>query len=131
MRKRAVVLLLCTLLAGCAVQRNRAPQITPATASDLNLAYQVSQANKDYETFFRDAGDAQRQGLLGPPQILTLNSIGRPAQVALENANQTLRTYQATRDLSVREQVVGYIQQVNGVLGQLLVRRATMLNGGQ
>ena len=131
MRNRAVVLLLCcTLLAGCALQRNRAPQITPATALDLNLAYQVSQANKDYETFFRDVGDAQRQGLFTAEQVATLNSVGRPAQAALGNANSTFRTYQATHDQPARLQVVAYIQQVNGIIGQLLLRRATMLNGG-
>lgn len=126
-----VVLLAAAMLAGCAVQRNQAPQITPATARDLNLAYQVSQANKDYETFFRDVGDARTQGILTATQVVQLNQLGRPAQVALENANSTLRTYERTHEQSARDQVVAYIKQVNELLGRLLTQRATMLNGGQ
>jgi len=114
---------------GCAVQRSKAPQISAATAGKLNVAAQVDQANKDYQTFYKDVGDAQRAGQLTADQVATLNAIGSKEKKVLEDANDLLKTYAANGDQSVATQISSLVVEAASLYTQAYTARATMLAG--
>lgn len=123
------LLALCLLIAACNVVRN-SPTVTPGTARDLNVAFQLTQANKDYTTFFTDVGIAQRQGVLRTPQVVALNKVGNVVKEALDNANATFKTYQATKGESDRVKVLGFLKQATDKIAELLTERNRMMSGG-
>lgn len=131
MRRRILsvqLLMLCLLFTACAARSN--PNLTPGTRNDLNLAFQVKQANDDYTRFFTDVGEARRQGILVTPQVNALNRIGNVVKEALDNANATFKTYQGTKGESDRVKVLGFLKQATDKLAELLTERNRMISGG-
>ena len=122
------VLLLCILMTSCAVRNNA--NLTPGTASDLNIAFQLDQANKDYITFFTDVGNAVRQKILTPGKVQILNQTGNVVKTLLENANATFKTYQVTKDQPARVKVLEYLKQATDKLAELLIQRNALLSNG-
>lgn len=131
MRRRLLavqVMAIAVLLSACAVRN--APQLTSGTVRDLQMAYQLTQANKDYTTFFTDVGDARRSGALSNAQVVSLNGIGGRIKTILEQANATFKTYQATKDQTAFQQTAAYLVQVSDLLNNLIVTRTQMLTSG-
>ena len=122
------VLMLCLIVTACAVRNNS--NLTPSTASDLNLVFQLDQANKDYTTFFTDVGNAFRQKLLSPAKVQILNQTGDVVKTLLENANATFKTYQVTKDQPTKVKVLEYMKQATDKLAELLIQRNALLSNG-
>lgn len=128
-RSRIAPLLIAALFVfGCAV--TKAPQIAPSTARDLNIGFALTQANNDYTTFFKDVGDASRQGVLSATQVATLNTVGHKAKLVLEDANKTYKTYVATKDSSLVDKINAFVIEAEGIIAQLIAQRAAMLAKG-
>lgn len=127
-RLKIVPLCFIMIMAGCAVRHNT--NLTPSTASDLNLVFQLNQANKDYVTFFTDVGNAARQNLLAPAKVQILNRTGDVIKTLLETANVTFKTYQSTKDQATKDKVVGYLKEITDKLAELLVQRNQLMSGG-
>lgn len=127
-RSLAPLLIAALLFSSCAV--TKAPQIAPSTARDLNIGFALTQANNDYTTFFKDVGDAQRQGALSVVQVAALNTVGHKAKVFLESANKTYKTYVATKDATLFAKINAFILEAEGIIAQLIAQRAAMLVKG-
>lgn len=126
-----VVLLTAICLVGCAVRQTHAPQLTPAVVWELNTADQLKQLENNYKTFFRDVGDAQRQGILTKQQVAVLNEIGHRAKPAIEKANLSFKTWQRLgRDDNGKKAVVIALTAAQQILAELAAQRA-VFGGGQ
>lgn len=124
MRKRylSVVMLALVLSVACAVKN--APQINQETQWRLNTASQLSQANKDYIQFFKDVGDAQRQGYLSQTQVDGLASVGHNLKTALEISNQEWSAY--ISGTGTKAAVIAAILKAEEIMLQLTSQRANM-----
>jgi hypothetical protein len=131
MVRRMVIPLLVLLLAfqGCAVQRSKAPQIDAKAAFALNLESQVTQANKDYTTFFTDVGNSQRAGLLTSDNVATLNIIGHKLKSTIEEADRLTKAYAASYDSGVAATIGSLLSQIAADLVVLATTQAQMKAG--
>ncbi len=116
---------------GCAVQRSKAPQISAKTATELNLAVQLQQANDDYVTFFKDVGKAKASGQLTDAQVASLIKIGKEMKEYLEKANAVAKSYEINHDQALAVQVANLVQQAMNIYLSLVSNRTTMLSGSQ
>jgi len=129
MRKLSAGLLAVVLLAGCAVQRTKAPQIDAKTAFALNLETQVTQGNKDYTMLFADIGEAHRQGKLTDGDVSALNVIGMQLRSALTEADRLTKVYATNYDNRIAEQIGGLLAQVASDIAQITNQKAAALAG--
>lgn len=121
--------LLLVASCGCAVQKSKAPQISPGTANALNYATIVSQSQTDYEKFFSDVGAEAKAGDLTPAQVQALNGIGSKMRDALDGAGTLVKTYEATRDETTAAKIAAYLSDAAAAFAQLYEARTQMLAG--
>jgi hypothetical protein len=112
---------------GCAVQRAKAPQIDAKTTYALNLESQVDQANSDYNTIFKDVGNAQRNGQLTQADVNNLNTIGHHLQGILQEADRLSKVYAQNFDASIAAQIGGLLSQIASDFAQLNTQKATAM----
>lgn len=115
-------------LPGCAVQKNKAPQIASTTADALNFATLISASQKDYVNFFEDVGALQKQGALSVDQVAALNNIGSKMRDLLDGAGNAAQTYAATKDAGIANQISAFLQQAAQIYAQLYATRSKMLS---
>jgi hypothetical protein len=126
--KAKILPLICLLLlAGCAVKN--APQINTETQWRLNTVSQLTDLQNNYTTFFKDAGDAQRAGIITGPQLLTLNSAGHKLKESIEYANTIWKQYVAAPDGDHKTQVINAILAAEQILLGLTSEKAAMAAG--
>lgn len=125
----SLLIAIVALTVSCAVRRN--PNLTPATTWELNTAHQLQMLERDYRTFFKDVGDARRQGILTDAHVETLNNIGHRLKPAIERANQGFKTWQTVRDEPTKQQVVALLLEAQRIWLELATRRAQILNEGE
>jgi hypothetical protein len=124
----SAIMICAIVLNGCAVERALAPQIAPQTATELNFAAQLDQAQRDYRTFFKDVGDAQRAGTLTTVQVNILNNVGHQLQTAINSANGLFKTYLQNKDAGLASQIAAFLLTATNLFAQLLTQRTTFLN---
>src|SRR5260221_7041663 len=124
MKKLFAVLPLVLWLAGCAVQRTKAPQIDAKTAYALNLESQVTQGNKDYTTLFTDIGNAHRAGQLTDADVVSLNVIGNHLRSVLTEADRLTKVYATNYDQAVASQIGGLLSQIAPGIAQITTQKA-------
>lgn len=113
---------------GCALMRKQNPQLPPNVALELNLADQLRQLERDYRTFFKDVGDAERSGQLTAEQVGKLNAIGHKLQPTIEHGNSAFKQWQANRaDDSLKAAVMAAIQEGTALMLELTSQQRTML----
>lgn len=115
------------LFSGCAVQRSKAPQISPQTAKVLNFATLVSEAQADYKSFFTDVGARAKAGQLSAGQVAALNAAGSQMRDALDAAGALAKTYAQTGDQSTAARISAYLQTAAQAFATLYQERAGML----
>ena len=129
-RRMAIPFLVLILtLQGCAVQRSKAPQIDAKTAFALNLESQVTQANKDYTTFFTDVGNSQRAGLLTASDVAELNKIGHHLKSTIEEADRLTKVYATSYDQGAASTIGNLLSQIASDLVTLATTQAQMKAG--
>lgn len=128
-RSSILILVLALLTSSCAVQRSKAPQIDAKTAYALNLETQVTQANKDYTTFFTDVGNARRNRQLTDGDVTALNGVGHHLKGLLEEADRLTRAYAQSYDAGVAATIGSLLAQVAADLATLQAQIAQMKGG--
>lgn len=122
-----VIALSLPMVNGCAVFHKQAPQLPPAVATELNLADQLRQLERDYRTFFSDVGDAQRSGQLTAAEVAKLNTVGDKLKPVIERGNKAFQEWQANRaDDSKKAMVMAAIQEGTGLFLDLTSQRSKM-----
>lgn len=124
----SAIMICAIVLNGCAVERALAPQIAPQTATELNFAAQLDQAQRDYRTFFKDVGDAHRAGTLTTVQVNALNNVGHQLETAVNSANGLFKTYLQNEDTGLASQIAAFLLTATNLFAQLLTQRTTFLN---
>lgn len=125
-QKLAAIFLVLALSVACAVKN--APQIDRETQWRLNTASQLNDLQNDYLTFFKDVGDARRQGLLNDGQVASLNEVGHRLKPAIEIANREWQAYIAAPDGSKKAQVINLILEAEKIMLELSTKR-TQIGG--
>lgn len=118
-------MVLSVVLAGCAVQRSKAPQIDQKTAYALNLESQVTQINKDYTTFFSDLGRSN----VDAASIKRMNFVGTHLKGVIEEADRLTKTYAQNYDAAVASQIGLLLAQAAADLSNLYAERAAVTGG--
>lgn len=128
MRKPLAVSLLavCFLISACAVQKSKAPQISPATADALNFATLVSESQADYVNFFQTVGQLEKAGALTPSQVAALNTAGLKMRDALDAAGNLAQTFAATDNQTIAAEIQGFLSTAAQVYAQIYAERAAM-----
>jgi len=126
MQSVALALVLC-LTTACAVRN--APQIEQQTQFELNTASQLNDLQRDYQTFFKDLGDAQRQGIVNTGQIAVLNEIGGRLKQSIEIANGEFKAFMSAPNSDKKSQVIAAALKAEQILLELTTKRSQM--GGQ
>lgn len=90
-QKYSALLILLVFLTGCAVKN--APQILPETQWRLNTVSQLTDLQNNYQSFYKDLGDAQRAGRVSAAQVQTANAAGHKLKEAIEYANTVWKGY--------------------------------------
>jgi hypothetical protein len=123
----AVSLLVVSLLfSGCAVQKSKAPQISPATANALNFGTLVSESQADYVNFFQTVGQLEKAGALTAAQVSTLNDAGLKMRDALDSAGNLAQTFAATNNQTIAAEIQGFLTTAAQVYAQIYAERAAM-----
>jgi len=125
--RNAVTVISLLLISGCAIQRTKAPQIDAKTTFAVNLETQVSQANKDYTTFFTDVGTAHRNGGLTDSDVAQLNIVGHRLKTIIDEADRLTRVYATNYDQNIAAQIGGLLSQISADFTTLFAQRATAL----
>jgi len=118
-------------LSSCAVRH--APQINKETQWKLNTVAQLNTLQKEYTTFFKDVGDAQKANTLSEADVTNLNQFGHPLRTAIQDANKAWVAYVAAPSDDKKQQIVNLILVAEELLLNLTTKRAeliTMHTGG-
>ncbi|MCI0422761.1 MAG: hypothetical protein L0312_26660 [Acidobacteria bacterium] len=129
-KQTIAALTLAIVLSGCAVRMSQAPQIPPAVAWELNTAAQLEQLERDYRTFFKDVGAAQRKGTLTQEQADMLFAVGHKMKPAIERANLAFKTWQAAKSEEGKLQVTQLVLAATQIFLELSTKKAEILTGG-
>lgn len=125
----AAYLALLLVLSACAVRNN--PNISPRTKVELNVAFQLEQAEADYKQFFIDVGRAKKAGVLTASQAQKLAVFGGAVKTSLEAANGRFKVYVTTKDAGILTSIQALLNSVLKDYALMYAERQKMFQGGQ
>lgn len=130
MRKRLHIVtalsLVMILMSACAIKKEACIGCSNETLWLLNIGAELQSDQNLYKQFFKDVGDARRQGLLTQGQMLTLNSTGDKLKSSLDEAAQVYKAYSVAPSADKKQKIVNLLLEASRLLTQLTTARTQM-----